>query len=121
MVNDVNWTEDDEIKYESENKKRKRTVILKKLEEAQRRYDEAERNYQDTGSSSAMRTMHRNEDIMMICRLALQALDNVCRKCESRRRNAKYAVNKYKEAKESGNNDVLNFDNIISDFIDLQY
>ncbi|MDE7365151.1 MAG: hypothetical protein K2N27_09800 [Ruminococcus sp.] len=121
MVNDVNWTEDDEIRCETERKEQKRKIIQKKLDEAQHRYDEAERNYQDTGSSSAMRTMHRNEDIMMICRLALQALDNVCGTCENRRRNAKYAVNKYKEAKESGNNDELNFDNIIADFIDLQY
>ncbi len=120
-MNDVSWTEDDESRYETERKEQNRKIIQKKLDEAQHRYDEAERNYQDTGSSSAMRTMHRNEDIMMICRLALQALDNVCGTCENRRRNAKYAVNKYKEAKESGNNDVLNFDNIIADFIDLQY
>lgn len=44
-----------------------------------------------------------------------------CGKCESRKRTAKFAVNKYKEAKELGNNDVLNFDNVIADFVDLQY
>lgn len=65
--------------------------------------------------------MHRHEDMIMIYELAIQALDNVCGKCESRKRTAIFAVNKYKEAKESGNNDVLNFDNIIADFIDLQY
>ena len=107
--------------YEAENKERKRKVILKKLREAQDKYDEAERNYQDTGSSSTMRTMHRHEEMVMICGLALQALDNVCGKCESRRRNATYTVNKYKEAQKSGNNDLLDFDKIISDFIDLQY
>ncbi len=117
----MSWTEDDQIKYESEIKERKRKIILKKLKEAQQRYDEAERNYQDTGSASTMRTMHRHEDMIMICELAIQALDNVCGKCESRKRTAGCAVNKYKEAKKSGNNDALNFDNIIADFIDLQY
>ena len=117
----MSWTEEDEIRYEAENKERKRNVILKKLREAQDRYDEAERNYQDTGSSSTMRTMHRHEEMIMICGLALQALDNVCGKCESRRRNARYAVNKYKEAENAGNNDVLNFDNIIADLMNLQY
>lgn len=117
----MSWTEDDQIRYESEIKERKRNLILKKLKEAQQRYDEAERNYQDTGSASTMRTMHRHEDMIMICELALQALDNVCGKCENRRRNAGYTVNKYKEAKESGNNDALNFDSIIADFVDLQY
>lgn len=117
----MDWTEEDEIRYESENKERKRKIILKKLRESQDRYDEAERNYQNTGSSSTMRTMHRHEDMIMICELALQALDNICGRCENRRRNAGYAVNKYREAKATGNNDVLNFDNIIADFIDLQY
>ncbi len=117
----MSWTEDDQIKYESEIKERKRKIILKKLKEAQQRYDEAERNYQDTGSASTMRTMHRHEDMIMICELAIQALDNVCGKCESRKRTAGCAVSKYKVAKMSGNNDALNFDNIIADFIDLQY
>lgn len=117
----MSWTEEDKIRYESENKERKRKIILKKLRESQDRYDEAERNYQDTGSASTMRTMHRHEDMIMICELAIQALDNTCGNCERHRRNAGYTVNKYKEAKESCNNDVLNFDNIIADFIDLQY
>ena len=120
-VNNVDWTEDDEIRYVAERREQKRKIIQKMLDEAQRRYDEAERNYQDTGSASTMRTMHRNEDMMMICNLALQALDNVCGRCENRRRIARCTANKYKEAKESGNNDALNFENIIADFIDLQY
>lgn len=117
----MNWTEDDEIRCETENKERKKKIVLKKLREAQDRYDEAERNYQETGSASTLRTMYRHEDMIMICRLALQALDNVCERCESHRRTAEYVVNKYKEAKESGNNDVLDFDNIISDFTSLKY
>jgi len=117
----MDWTEEDEIRYESEEKERKRNIILKKLRDSQNRYDEAERNYQCTGSAGTMRTMHRHEDMIMICGLAIQALDNTCERCERRRRNAVYTVNKYKKAKETGNNDVLNFDSIIGDFTDLQF
>lgn len=117
----MDWAEEDSIRYETEEKERKRNIVLKKFKEAQKKYDEAERNYQDTGSASTMRTMYRHEDMMMICELALQALDNVCEKCESHRRKARYAVDKYKTAKKLGDNYVLNFDYIIADFIDLLY
>ena len=109
------------FKFESERKQHQREIILKKLKESQTKYDEAEYNYQCTGSASTMRTMHWHEDMIMIYTLALQALDNVCRTCESRRRRANSYVNKYENAKKIGNNDVLNFDSVIKEFIDLEY
>lgn len=117
----MSWIEDDKIKCETERKEQKRIIIQKKLDEVRRRYDEAERNYQVTGSASTMRTMYRNEDMMMICELALQALDNVCGRCEMHRRNAANIANKYKKAKEAKDKDFLNFDTIISDIMDLQF
>lgn len=115
----MGWTEDDQIRYEAESKERKRKIILKKLEEAQRRYDEADRNYQDTGSSSCMRTMHRWKDMIMICELALQALNSVCGKCERQRKKIGNAIDKYRYAKEKDDKYLLKFDRIIDDLMDL--
>lgn len=115
----MSWTEEDQSRYEAESKERKRKIILKKLEESQKRYDEADRNYQDTGSSSTMRTMRRNEDMIMICELALQALDSVCGKCERQRKKIGSAIDKYSFANEKNDTYLLNFDRIINDFMDL--
>lgn len=115
----MSWTEEDQIRYEAESKERKRKIILKKLEEAQRRYDEADRNYQDTGSSSCMRTMNRHNDMIMICGLALQALDSICGKCERQRKKIGDAIDKYRYAKEKDDRYLLDFDRIINDFMDL--
>lgn len=115
----MSWTEEDQIRYEAESKERKRQIIQKKLDEAQRRYDEAERNYQDTGSSSCMRTMNRHNDMIMICGLALQALDSVCGKCERQRKKIGNAIDKYRYAKEKDDTYLLDFDRIINDFMDL--
>lgn len=59
--------------------------------------------------------------MMMIYRLALQALDNVCGRCEMHRRNAVNIANKYRKAQETNDWDLLNFDNVISDIMDLQF
>lgn len=115
----MSWTEDDQVRYEAESKERKKQIILKKLEEAQARYDEAERNYQDTGSSSTMRTMHRHEEMIMICELALQALNSVCGKCERQRKKIGSAIDKYSFANEKNDTYLLNFGRIINDFMDL--
>lgn len=117
----MDWTEEDEIGYETDLKEQKRKIIQKKLDEAQRRYDEAERSYQETGSASTMRTMNNNENMMMICRLALQALDNVCGRCEMHRRTAVNIANKYKKAQGTNDRDLLDFDTVISDIMDLQF
>lgn len=115
----MSWTEDDQVRYEAVNKERKRQIIMKKLEEAQRRYDEADRNYQDTGMSCCTRTMHRWEDMIMIFGLALQALDNVCGKCERQRKKIGNAIDKYRYAKEKDDTYLLDFDRIIDDFVNL--
>ena len=115
----MSWTEEDQIRYEAGNKERKRQIVLKKLEEAQKKYDEADRNYQVTGMSSCMRTMNRWKDIMMICELALQALNSVCGKCERQREKIGNAIDKYRYAKEKDDKYLLKFDRIIDDFVNL--
>ena len=80
----MDWTEDDEIRYEAEKDEQKRSIVLKKLNESQKKYDEAEHNYQMTGLSGTMQTMRRHKDMIMICELALQAIDKTCGKCENR-------------------------------------
>lgn len=115
----MSWTEDDSVCYEAESKEHKRQIVLKKLEEAQKKYDEADRNYQVTGMSCCTRTMNRWKDMMMICELALQALDNVCGKCEQQREKIGNAIDKYRYAKEKDDKYLLKFDRIIDDFVDL--
>ncbi len=115
------WTEEDEISSQSAFNELKRKRIKKIFEKAEKKYFELEANYNCTGSSSTYRTMQYYNDIMEICRLALQTVDKNCSRCESHRRTARRFVNKYREAKSNNFTDMLNFDSIIDDFLQCQW
>lgn len=110
------WNEEAQLRYERERKSAKEKEILKMRDDAQKKYDEHEYNYQFTGSGSTYRTMRRYENIIEVCNLALQALNNECPHCESHKRTVKSCMEKYRNAKEFNMADVLTFDNVIADF-----
>ncbi len=115
------WTEDDELRYERERKSSKEKEILKMRDDAQKKFNEHEYNYQYTGSGSTYRTMIKYENIIEVCNLALKALNNECRHCESHRRTVDSRIKKYEEAKKAGLNEVLDFDEIIKDLYSCKY
>lgn len=58
----ISWTEEDQIRYETESKERKRKIIQKKLDEAQRRYDEANQK----GMIKMKEMVYKNEPLTVV-------------------------------------------------------
>ena len=111
-----NWTEEDEFKIRDDRKKYNEERIKKVLEKSEKKYTDLETNYNCTGSPSTYRTMQHYKDLIDICEMALQTVRGSCPYCESHKRTARNFAKKYRDAKAVGMTDVLNFDEVISDF-----
>lgn len=57
-------------------------IVEKIRADAQKRLDENERNYQDTGSSRTYKAIERNDNLVRTCDLALEAIKGDCHFCK---------------------------------------
>lgn len=87
--------------------------------DAQKRYDKAEHDYQSTGSSSTYRTINKHYDIVKTCDLALEALDGKCHFCKNRNRRLEDAISRYKKLKETDS--TIDIEKVIKDLINIRY
>lgn len=91
------WTEEDQLRMESEMKSENERTVRRILADAEKKLANAEANHNAVGSASTERTMRKWEDMVRVCEMALESISQTCRRCESRRTNAKHLVNQLKE------------------------
>lgn len=114
-------TESEENKINQDRKNHQLKLIRDIQNKAQKKYDELEANYNDTGSSSTYRTMHYYDDLITVCRLAVEAVNRSCSHCDQHERTAKSLIKKYQDAKATNMADILTFDNVIADLIHCRF
>lgn len=90
----------DEEKFEDERRAHKRNMINKVMADAQDKYDKYFNAYQNVGGGSQLRTARKYEDIVSICSMALESLNQGCERCMRRYRNGKAIVEKLKTSGE---------------------
>lgn len=96
------WTEEDEDRLKASEWKRKTDLIDKIESNAQRRYDQAEENYQSAGSLSSYRSMQKWQDVLDVCKMARESLEKSCWHCDQRYKHGKAMAEKLKERKACG-------------------
>lgn len=88
----------DEEKFEDQRKERNRELVMRIMENAQAKYDKYYNDYQITGGASQLRTARKYEDIVKICGMALESLNQSCDRCLRRYRNGQSMVARLKES-----------------------
>lgn len=86
----IEWTEQDEDKFRADRRSEKTAVIRRVMADAQKRLEKANENYQCVGSASAARTVRKYEEIVMVCEMALESLEQECGRCALHRRNGSH-------------------------------
>lgn len=86
---------------------------------AQKHLEEHERNYQDTGSSRTYAAIIKNDNIITICNLALEAIDGNCHNCKRKNRLIVDMINRYEKLRETGN--TIDIEKVIHDLINIRY
>ena len=77
-------------------------MIDKIYADAEKRYEELEHNYNDTGSNSTYRTMTKYENIKRVCELARYAVTTDCPKCAQKKREIRNLIGNYEARAENG-------------------
>ena len=88
--------------YRAEVKKDKQDFVRKILEEADKKYQKYDYEYQYSGSSSTLRTAQKYEDIVKVCELALIGLDDECNACRRRYHNGQEIIKMLHQLQEHG-------------------
>lgn len=96
------WTEQDEDKFRADRRSEKAAVIRRVMADAQKRLEKAEENYQSTGSASASRTVQKYEEIVMVCEMALESLEQECYRCALHRRNGAHITEELRKRAQTG-------------------
>lgn len=96
------WTEADEDRLRTSERKRKTALINKIMNDAQKRYDQAEESYQALGYPSSYRSMEKWRDLIEVCRMALESMAQSCWRCEQRYQNGKAIAEMLKERQACG-------------------
>lgn len=90
-------SEFDEEKFEDERRAQKRQLIMKVMTDAQEKYEKYFNEYQNVGSASKLRTARKYEDLVAICSMALESLNQSCERCLRRYRNGKSIADRLKQ------------------------
>ena len=96
------WTERDEDQLRTDRRREQEKTVRRVMEEAQKRLDKAEENYNCTGSASAARTVRKYEDLVMVCEMALDSMSRECGRCALHRRNGAGIVKQLRERRQLG-------------------
>lgn len=94
-------------------------IIEDMKSKAEKRLEEHERSYQYTGSSRTYAALVKNDNIITICNLALEALGGNCHTCKRKNRLIDDMINRYKKLQETG--DTIDLKNVIYDLINIRY
>lgn len=85
-----------ELSEKEEIANRQKKLIDSVYQKAEKRYNELERNYNDSGSGRTRTSMYWWEDIMNVCQLAEYAITADCPKCADRKRDIQNLIHKYR-------------------------
>lgn len=96
------WTEADEDRLRSSERERKTALINKIMNDAQKRYNQAEENYQSAGNPSSLRSMEKWHDLIEVCRMAHESMAQSCYRCEQRYKNGKAIAEMLQQRKACG-------------------
>lgn len=96
------WTEEDEDRYRASERERKTALVNRIMNDAQKRYDQAEENYQSAGSLSSYRSMEKWRDLIEVCQMALESMSQSCFRCEQRYKNGKSIAEMLRQRKACG-------------------
>lgn len=96
------WTEEDEDRLRTSERERKSALITKIMNDAQKRYDQAEENYQALGYPSSYRSMEKWRDLIEVCQMALESMSQSCFRCEQRYKNGKSIAEMLRQRKACG-------------------
>lgn len=88
----------DEEKIEVERKEHNRALIMRIMADAEAKYEKYYNNYQVVGGASQLRTARKYEDLVKICGMALESLNQSCERCLRRYRNGQSMVARLKES-----------------------
>lgn len=89
--------------------------------EFEKKRQELELNYNNTGSARTYNSMHKYDDLIQIIRLARQQLDGRCSSCERHERNINASIKRYKSYQDAEIKDFENFSNFISELESLRF
>lgn len=87
----------DEEKFADERREHKRKLIMRVMTDAQKKYEKYFGEYQSIGGASQLRTARKYEDLVAICGMALESLNQSCDRCLRRYRNGKSIVDRLKQ------------------------
>lgn len=96
------WTEADEDRYRASERARKTALIDKIEKDARKRYEQAEENYQSSGSLSSYRSMEKWRDLLDVCSMARESMAQSCYRCEQRYKNGKSIAEMLRQRKACG-------------------
>ena len=96
------WTEADEDRYRASERERTTALVNRIMNDAQKRYDQAEENYQSAGNPSSLRSMEKWRDLIEVCRMALERMSQSCFRCEQRYKNGKSIAEMLRQRKACG-------------------
>lgn len=88
----------DEEKFEDQRKERNRALIARVMADAEAKYEKYFNKYQVLGGASQLRTARKYEDLVKICGMALESLNQGCERCLRRYRNGQSMVARLKES-----------------------
>lgn len=88
--------------YRAEVKKDKQEFVRKMLDEYDKKYQKYDREYQFSGSPSTLRTAQKYEDVVKVCELALEGLDDECHACRRRYHNGQEVIKNLRQMQEHG-------------------
>ena len=88
----------DEEKIEDQRKEHNRALIMRVMADAEAKYQKYYNDYQVIGGASQPRTARKYEDLMKICGMALESLNQSCERCLRRYRNGQSMVARLKES-----------------------
>ncbi len=88
----------DEEKIEDKCKERNRALVMRVMADAEAKYEKYYNDYQVLGGASQLRTARKYEDLVKICGMALESLNQGCERCLRRYRNGQSMVARLKES-----------------------
>lgn len=88
----------DEEKIEDQRKEHNRALVMRVKADAEAKYEKYFNDYQVIGGASQLRTARKYEDLVRICEMALESLNQGCERCLRRYRNGQSMAARLKES-----------------------
>ena len=110
-----------EEEYREQRKNSKRALVQKIKDDAEKKYDKYWYEYQVSGTPSKEKTALKYEDLIKVCNMALEGLDDGCYRCMLRSKNGKEIIRSLKDLLSVGEttidiNTAIDYIEVVSSF-----